>query len=119
MGSSSQILINDQEIKVSTGGEILYKAAQHCFEQGGAVENNVAHAFQNYSHQVQLTDQQGHALGSNIPYYICDQATQKEFYGRTGAHGKTARISAQNENTLDIKIGREAIEHMLAKGIKP
>jgi type VI secretion system secreted protein VgrG len=119
MGGSSRIVINDQGITISTDGKILYQAGQHRFEKGEKVENDATHAFQDYSHQVQLTDQQGHALGANIPYYIYDQATQKEFYGRTGEHGKTARISAQNENTLDIKIGREAIEYMLAKGIKP
>lgn len=118
MGGSSRIVINDQGITISTDGKILYQAGQHRFEKGEKVENNVvANMLNDHSHQVQLKDAHGDTLGKNVPYYVYDHSTQKMFYGRTCAQGKTQRIFAKDETTLDIKIGREAIDALLAKGI--
>lgn len=117
MAGGSRIVISDQGITISTNGKILYQAGQHKFESGQAVENNVRQFLEPYSHQVQLLDELGNALGKNIPYYIYDETQEQEFYGRTTHDGKTERIFGKNTSNLKVMIGKEAKDYLLEKGI--
>ncbi|CAM4342048.1 hypothetical protein F901_02121 [Acinetobacter dispersus] len=114
---SSQLKLNGSGIFPTTGGKFEVKAGQHVFMGGASVENNVRHFFEPYSHQIQLVDEQGIALGKDIPYYIYDETQKQEFYGRTTFEGKTTRVFGKDMSQLKIMIGKEAKDYLLAKGI--
>lgn len=94
------------------------KAGQHQFKGGETVENNVRQFLEPYSHQVQLVNAQGLPLGRNIPYYIHAHDINQEFYGRTDHAGKTNRIFTKNPDQLTVKVGKEAADFLLDKGIQ-
>lgn len=100
------------------GGKFVVRAGQHVFKGGQTVECNVRQVFEPYSHQVQLIDANGKALGKNIPYYIYDENAQQEYYGRTNFEGKTNRIFSKDVSQLRVMIGKEAADFLLEKGIK-
>lgn len=118
MAGGSQIIINKDGIKIITPAKFEVKAGQHLFKGGQRVENNVRQFLEPYSHQIQLLDEKNNPLGKNIPYYIYDESEQKEFYGRTDVDGKTVRIFTKNKNQLNVKVGKEAKDFLLERGIK-
>ncbi|ATZ68105.1 type VI secretion system Vgr family protein [Acinetobacter haemolyticus] len=114
---SSELKLNGSGIFPTTGGKFEVKAGQHLFMGGQRVENNVRKFFEPYSHQIQLVDEQGVALGKNIPYYIYDETQKREFYGRTTFEGKTERVFGKDMSQLKVMIGKEAKDYLLEKGI--
>lgn len=117
MAGGSQVIINKNGITFITPAKFEAKAGQHLFKGGQMVENNVRQFLEPYSHQIQLLDENNKPLGKNIPYYIYDASEHKEFYGRTNVEGKTARIFTKNKNVLNVKIGKEAKDYLLKKGV--
>ena len=113
----SQLKINGSGIFSTTGGKFEVKAGQHLFKDGQNVENNVRQFLEPYSHQIQLLDEKNIPLGKNTPYYIYDENEEKEFYGRTDVKGKTMRIFTKNKNQLNVKVGKEAKDYLLKKGV--
>ena len=67
--------------------------------------------------KIQLLDEKNIPLGKNTPYYIYDENEEKEFYGRTDVKGKTMRIFTKNKNQLNVKVGKEAKDYLLKKGV--
>lgn len=94
------------------------KAGQHQFKGGQVVETDVRQFLEPYSHQIQLVDPEGVALGKNIPYYIYAHDIAQAFYGRTNHAGKTNRIFTKNPDQLTVKIGKEAADFLLEQGIQ-
>lgn len=100
------------------GDKFEVKAGQHLFKNGEKVEVNTRQFLDPYSHQVQLVNHEGLALGKDIPYYIYAHDIQKEFYGRTSREGKTQRIYSKNVDQLEVKVGKDAFDFLMEKGIK-
>ena len=100
------------------GGKFEVKAGQHQFKGGEKVEVNTRQFLDPHSNQIQLVDHEGLALGKDIPYYIYAHDIQKEFYGRTNHEGKTQRIYSKDVDQLDVKVGKDAFDFLIEKGIK-
>lgn len=93
-------------------------SGQHSFNYGQKVNVNLSKYLNDYSQQIHLTDQNGKSLGKNIPYYIFAPILNQEFYGRTDDEGKTERIYTKQSEQLEIKVGKEAKDYLLEKGIE-
>lgn len=115
MAGGTEIIISTEGITVKTVGYAKFFAAEHIFELppiplGSLIEH--------FSQRGELVNEQNVPSGEGIPYYLYDEKTKQEFYGRTDEKGKTSRIYTDDQSSIVVKVGKEAMDILLEKGIE-
>lgn len=121
MAGGAEILISSEGITVKTVGYAKFFAAEHIFESSAKEKLSpipLGSLIEHFSQRVELVNEQNVPLGKGIPYYLYDEKTKQEFYGRTDEKGKTSRVYTEDQSSIIVKVGKKAMDILLEKGIE-
>lgn len=112
MAGGSQILINDQGITISTGGQILYQAGQHVFKEGAKVRSEIptlplVNPINPFTNKWDFYDLFYETDFSNVKYKLLNNKNNTYILGTLDEHGRTQRINTYNNQDYDILIGMD------------
>lgn len=112
MAGGSRILINDQGITISTGGQVLFQAGQHKFESGQRVKAEIPHLpvaneIKTFTNKWDFYDLFYEANFSNVKYKLINNKNNTFISGMLDEHGRTQRMNTSNNEDHDILIGTD------------
>lgn len=118
MAGSSRIVINDQGITISTGGKVVFKAAQHTFEGGASIpppKTVLPNPISTYSHKInynfKYTDSNGKELdppmGTERNLFVVEKDTSELLAQRDlnkGDQDTSLRFHSEEEKPFNALI---------------
>lgn len=112
MAGGSRIIINNQGITITTGGQILYQAGQHKFEGGRRVKAEtptlpLTNPMNSLTNKWDFYDLFYEIDFSNVKYKLISNKNNTFTSGTLDAHGRTQRINTYNHEDYDILIGAD------------
>ena len=112
MAGGSRIIISDEGITISTGGQILYKAQQHKFEGGQRVKAKIpslpiVNQIKTFTNKWDFYDLFYEANFSEVKYKLINNKTNTYVSGILDEHGRTQRMNTSNNEDYDILIGTD------------
>ncbi|UUM26925.1 DUF2345 domain-containing protein [Acinetobacter colistiniresistens] len=112
MAGGSRILINDQGITISTGGQILYQAGQHKFDGGKKVKAEIPslpliNPTNVFTNKWDFYDLFYEIDFSNVKYKLINNKNHTYVSGGLDEHGRTQRITTSKNEHYDLLIGTD------------
>ena len=103
MAGGSRIVISDEGITISTGGQILYKAQQHKFQSGAEVGVDLRGlpSYEPYNEKFKLLSPSGEVM-SNLAYQISN--VDQNFTATTDNKGLSKRVNTESEENLKVDL---------------
>lgn len=112
MASGSRILINDQGISITTGGKAVFQAGQHKFEGGQRVKAEIpplplVNEIKAFTNKWDFYNLFYELNFSDVKYKLINSKNHTFISGTLDEHGRTQRITTNENETYDILIGED------------